>query len=154
MKVNKTMQKMLNRVLVFRYMELLTSDLEKMKISHKEISRLAGRAEGAFNKTINRGEDLKLSSFLRYWNAISKIAAKRNIQLNKFEHYLADNEVTVCLELLGQIQEADFFELVKLEKHATFFKGIKVYIAILSKKNILTSNEVSLYNEILKNITK
>lgn len=152
MKDNTTLQKLLNKIAVKRFNDNLNEELKDRRITNIELSIKAGKLENAFNKTINEAEDPRMSTFLRYWNAIIElINDKDNESPIEFNHLL-DQKIREILSMAGEMQEADIFH--SIEKNKDFYLGLKVYVDILNKRGVLTIKEAHLYSKIMDAIKK
>jgi len=153
METEKTLIKLLSKVAVKRFMDKLTAELSKLDfdINHLSISKIAGKQDNALSKTLSEGEDPRLSSFLRYWYAISTISKKETGQETPilFEK-LFDPEVKRILKMISDLGNPNPL----FNEYKDTFKGWKVYVDLLAKQNAITQEEITAYNDFLSKLEK
>ncbi|MBO8161841.1 MAG: hypothetical protein H0Z24_09445 [Thermosipho sp. (in: Bacteria)] len=148
---NLILQQLLSKILVKKIIDNFHNILADKNISHAELSRKAGKNEGAFNKTFNEAEDLKLSSFLRYWHAFKSLEEEKYSSSEdnavKFEDLL-DSEAHRMLNLISQLKNYDL-NFISIED-IKLLQSLKYYFKQLKNKNILTEREIAVYEKILE----
>lgn len=148
---NLILQQLLSKILVKKVIDNFHNILADKNISHAEISRKAGKNEGAFNKTFNEAEDLKLSSFLRYWHAFKSLEKeKHSISTNdsvKFEDLL-NSETRKILNLISHLKNYDLNSITA--EDIKLLQSLRYYFKLLKDKNILTECEIAVYEKILE----
>jgi hypothetical protein len=149
---NIILQKLLNKIAVKRFNDIFNEELKDRRITNIELSIKAGKLENAFNKTINEAEDPRMSTFLRYWNAVIELINEKDNESPIDFNQLLDEKVRKILSMAGEMQEADVFHSIR--KNKDFYIGLKVYVDILNKKGVLTIKEVKLYSKIMTVIEK
>ncbi|MDI3540737.1 MAG: hypothetical protein PWP66_275 [Thermosediminibacterales bacterium] len=148
---NLILQQLLSKILVKKVIDRFHNVLIDNKISHAEISRKAGKNEGAFNKTFNEAEDLKFSSFLRYWHAFKLLENGKHSSPVKFEDLL-DSEAHNILDLLSHLKNYDLNSISA--EDIKLLQNLKYYYYQLRSKNALTKCEMDIYEKLLKTLKR
>lgn len=127
-------------------MDKLDKELQERKIPRSKVSEEAARGPTTFNKTFSEAEDLRMSTFLRYWFSIMKIIEREEKEPIKFDSML-DDEMREVVEIAVQIADDELEYVVNNNKE--FFMGIKIYVKELKKSKALTQEEMEIFSEIL-----
>jgi hypothetical protein len=147
------LQKLIQKIIVWKFSSNLDKELSKYDISHANISRQAGRVQTAFNKTIRQVEDIRISSFIRYWISIQdliKVSTRyKNINIS-FES-LIDEEIVKLSHFASELSDEEIDYIANLD--AALLIGLKVHIQRMRLiKNVLKDEEIQIYEKVLSNM--
>lgn len=140
----ETVQKLLQKILVWKFMGNMTRALKQRNLTHTELSKASGRVSSAFNKTINQVEDLRLSSFLRYWVVISELTADDGLHEKIVFEELIDEEIRRMIAVLSDLSYEDQPSHLLISERE-FFIGLRVHVEGLKKKHALGPEESETY---------
>lgn len=134
------------------------------EIKHSNLSERAGRVRNAFNKTFNQVEDLRLSSFIRYWVTFLNLANELNEMGSvKYDvpdfNNLVDQEIQNIVGLLSELSlyQDNLGDLVQLlnskEDKSVFlrelFNGLKVHVESMKAKKVITEEEYRIFIQLI-----
>jgi len=153
MNITAELQKLLNKIAVKMLMDNFSRKIYESKITHLELSRKAGKHEGAFNKTMNQMEDPNLSSFLRYWFSARSILKQRNEDSSQFSlDMLVDEKIEKILTAAADLAESDLEKFC--DANHEFLIGLKVHVDLLNSKGRLRPEELGAYTEIYRELKR
>lgn len=142
-------QKLLSKVALQRFMQNFRRKLNELDVKDIEISKKSGRHQGAFNKTINEAEDLRLSSFLRYWDTALSIATEHEVAIDF--HDLMNEEVRKILQMVKEFSPSDLGDSIP-NIHSKDLIDLKVYVDLLVKQKAITQAEQTAYYQIIEEL--
>ncbi|ASS74797.1 hypothetical protein CIG75_07275 [Tumebacillus algifaecis] len=148
--INKSdLQKLLHKVVLKRFFDNWTKEIKENKILQVELSRAAGRNDGAFNKSFKNLEDIQITTFLRYWSALNNVLVEKGKKPLDFIRLL-DHQTAKTLIIASELNIFEFQELAERERD--FFIGVKVYIDVFLKEQVYYSDskEVLAYQAFIK----
>lgn len=153
---SKTFQGLIDKIIVYRFTRNLDRELRSRRIAHSELSEATGRSKNWFNKTFNRPEDMRVSTFLKLFVAISEIAHRKQGPQEKSLtlQALFDEDLLRLTSLTLDLRTDDIEELAQLDPTLVdFLVGLRVYIeALKGVQKKVTSEEIDAFEHVLKNL--
>jgi DNA-binding transcriptional regulator YhcF (GntR family) len=148
------LQKLLQKILIYRLTRNIDKELEDRKISHLELSENTGRNSNWFNRTYNELEDMKTSTFIKVITAINKIISDNDnfkpVEVNSVLNEEILKMASVSIDLA--MNEVDYL-LKNDHDFCEFFVGMHFYVdALKALKNVLTEEELNVYEQLLNRI--
>jgi len=139
------LQSLFTKILSYRITRNIDKELKDKNINHLQLSEASGRFGNWFNRTYNQVEDMRLSTFLRAYVAVSRIPNMDPLPLDS----IFTEEVLKIASLKIDFYDNNPEDLIKENKLSLFLLGLKVYVDALEKLNIVTTEEVDAYDRVL-----
>ena len=141
------LQKILQKITTYKMMDNLDKQLKEHKLPRSKVAQEAGRSVNALNKIFAEAEDLRMSTFLRYWLTINEILLQEKQPPLAFES-LIDAEMKDIIRVAAYVADEGVDYTVKEDR--SLFSSMKVHFLQLEKSNALSDIEIQLINRINK----
>ncbi|NYE57177.1 hypothetical protein [Carboxydothermus ferrireducens] len=151
--ISDNLKKFLEKVLLYRFTRNIDKILAANNISHEKLSIYTGRKDNWFNRTFNKLEDMKITSFILLISAISTILNEMGISEKKINDQIKldsiiDSEMLNIAKVLIELRQDELEQLLEYNNDLiSFFESLKFYFKSINDN--LTPNEIDAYNYIL-----
>jgi transcriptional regulator with XRE-family HTH domain len=153
---SQALRLLFNKIILYRFTRNLDRELKSRKITHSELSEATGRAKNWFNRVFNELEDIRISTFIRLYAAMSKLAEeKRHFQATPLTFdTLFDEDVLRLASLSLDLRTDDIEELIKIDTTlADFIMGLRFYVEILKgMRNVVSVQETEAFENLARRI--
>lgn len=155
----EALMSLMKRSMMYRVMtdfnmqiEHLNKKLKDEKITHREISRLTGKADNSFNKSFNNNyKDMQISTFIRTAAATQQIIEETDIRLSqsKFFSSIFNDELLLYGQITNRLSDEDSLTLdLVIKDEEDVFRDLIQYWGIMSQKNKLAPEEIAVLEKI------
>lgn len=148
---NEALQALLHKVLLYRFTRNLDKELEDRKISHSLISGSTGRNPRWFNRSFNKLEDMKISTFIKFISTVNQIICGNSNFKPVEVNVVLNAEIFRIASVIVDLSMNDVEHLIRNDTEVCqFFIDINVYVhSLKSLNNVLSDEELEVYEQIL-----